>query len=112
MDITDIYNNEKTEKIDDLVSFSRLDQIFKNPAELVHFLSSLCSINLNTANEKRLKLIGKIIELIYYCRNSKLVLPEHFIENLISYTCTNIKLIVISKEAYHLVALSHHSDYG
>ena len=93
MDLTDdIYNNEKIEKIDDLVSFSRLDWISKRPAGLVHFLSSLCSIVLNTANEKKLKLIGKTIELICYYQNSKLVLPEHFTENLVSYTCTNSKI--------------------
>ena len=55
-------------------------------------MSSLCSIDLNTANEKELKLICKTIELIYYCQNSKLVLPEDFIENLVSYTCTNSKI--------------------
>ena len=93
MDITDdIYNNEKIEKIDDLVSFSRLDWISKRPAGLVHFLSSLCSIALNNANKKKLKLIGKTIELICYCQNSKLVLPEHFIVNLVSHTCTNSKI--------------------
>ena len=65
MDITDIYNNEKIKKIDYLVSFSLLDWISKLPAELVHFLSSLCSIDLNTSNKKKLKLICKTTELIY-----------------------------------------------
>ena len=92
IDITDIYYNEKMEKIDDLVSFSRLDWISKRPAELVNFLSGLCSIDLNNAHEKKLNLICKTIELIYYCRNSKLELPEHFIENLVSYTCSNSKI--------------------
>ena len=59
---------------------------------MAHFLSSLYSIDLNTANEKKLKLICKTIEQIYYCRNIKLVLPEDFIENLVSYTCTNNKI--------------------
>ena len=31
------------------------------------------------------------MELIYYCRNSKLALPQHFTENLMSYIFTNCK---------------------
>ena len=110
MDITDIYYNEKIEKIDDLIRFNRLDWISKRPAELVNFLSGLCSIDLNAVNEKKLNLICKTIELIYYYRNSKLVLPKHFIENLVSYTCTSSKINCNFQGS--LVALTRHSHYG
>ena len=32
-----------------------------------------------------------MMELIYYCRNSKLVLPNHLIESLLCYSFTNSK---------------------
>ena len=38
-----------------------------------------------------MNIVAKIIELIYYSHNSKLILPNHFLENLLSYCFTNCK---------------------
>lgn len=88
-DVKEFYTNKNIETINDLIAFNHIDWIRERPMELVHLLSKICKIDLNTANEQKLRTLTKIIEMIYFSRNRKLVLPQHFIDNLVGYTCTN-----------------------
>ena len=81
----------KQNEITKLMNHDPLKWLNNRPLELVHFLCNLCEIDVNATKEKKLNIISKIIELIYYCRNSKLVLPQHFTENLMCYALTNCK---------------------
>ena len=54
-------------------------------------MCSLCETDINITSEKKLNIICKIVDLIYYCQNSKLFFPQHFTENLMSYVFTNCK---------------------
>ena len=63
----------------------------QRPPELIQFICSLCDFDLNTSKESKLSVVAKIVELIYYSKNSKLVLPNHFMENVYAYSLTNCK---------------------
>ena len=91
-DVTNLYKlNGIMKNIDTLTKYNVTDWLSKRPPELLHFLSELCEIDINIASEKKLCVLSKIIELIYYCQNSKLIMPNHFLENLLSYSFTNCK---------------------
>lgn len=77
--------------IPEALSYDPLKWIINRPEMLVHLVSSVCNVDLNTADTDQLTLFSKIIELIYSCKNSKIVLPNHFLENLMCYTYTNCK---------------------
>lgn len=64
------------------------------PENLIHLISAICNVDLNTTTPDQIIIICKVIELIYACKNSKLVLPNHFIENLLCYSYTNCKSFV------------------
>ena len=80
---TEILNNYKSSQ-----------WLLQRPQELLHLISSLCQVDVNTAGTNKLNLVAKIMELIYYCRNSKLVLPIHFTENVIRSQTLNYILTV------------------
>ena len=52
------------------------------------------NIDVNTATDKNLMKIIKVLELIYSCYNSKLILPMHFQDNVLLYSLTNSKTMV------------------
>ena len=81
----------KLNSIEDINNFNLPQWLFDRPKELIHLLCSICNIDINTTSTKKMELISKTIELLYYCSNSKLVLPSHFFENLLCYTLTNSK---------------------
>ena len=91
-DIVNCYNQpRKTREITELIDHKPIKWLVERPPELVHMIANLCGIDLNTASDKKLSVVSKIIELVYFCRNSKLVLPQHFLENLLNYSLTNSK---------------------
>ena len=92
MDVAQLHNTaSKQEDIESIVEHNLLCWLNQQPEELVHLLCNLCETDINITSEKKLNIIFKIPELIYYCRNSKLVLMQHFTENLISYIFANCK---------------------
>lgn len=91
-DISQLYShNSDVKMIQTLINYEPSRWLSERPHELLHCLSNLCNIDINTAGRSKLIILTKIIELIYYCRNSKLVLPNHLIESLLSYYFTNSK---------------------
>ena len=91
-DVAQLHNiASKQRDIKSLVEHDPLRWLNQRPEELVHLLCNLCETDINITSEKKLNIICKIVELIYYCRNSKLVLMQHFTENLMSYIFTNCK---------------------
>lgn len=78
-------------KINTLLEYQPSDWVLNRPHALLHLINSLCGFDLNIASENKMTIVSKIIELIYYCHNSKLLLPNHFLENLLSYSFTNCK---------------------
>ena len=81
----------KMNSIEDVNNFNLSQWLFDRPKELIHLLCSICQIDINTTSTDKMQLIAKAIELLYYCSNSKLVLPSHFFENLLCYSLTNSK---------------------
>ena len=81
-------------EINDILSYEALNWLSERPEKLVHLISELCNVDINTASHSQLILVAKTIELIYSCRSSKIVLPNHFIENLMCYCYTNCKSIL------------------
>ena len=91
-DVTRVHNsNADMKQITNLLRYQPLQWLNSRPPELVHFIANLCNIDINTAPQSKLVVIAKIIELVYYSRNSKLILPNHFHENLLNYSFTNSK---------------------
>ena len=91
---TDVKNlRSKTEIncIQQLNNFEVSDWLLKRPSELLHLLCELCQVDINCSSDKKIIVLGKVIELIYFSRSSKLVLPNHFLENLLCYSFTNCK---------------------
>ena len=92
-DVAQLHNiASKQQDIKSLVEHDPLRWLNQRPEEQVHLLCNLCETNINVTSEKKLNIICQIVELIYYCRNSKLVLPQHFTKNLMSFIFTNCKL--------------------
>lgn len=86
-----LYLSKNIQNLTELVDFENINWLCERPMKLIHFLSTMCKVDLNTASESKLRAFSKIIELIYFCHNSKLVLPQHFTDNLIQYSLTNSK---------------------
>lgn len=82
---------DNVQYIENLNKYNSSEWLSQRPQELLTLICSLCKVDFNTSGKKKLNLVAKIIELIYCCRNSKLVLPNHFIESLLSYSLTNCK---------------------
>ena len=88
LDTKKLFKN-KTKNIGSLLEYNVCDWVLDRPHELLLLIGTMCGVDMNTASESKINIISKIIELIYYCNNSRLVLPNHFLENLLSYTFTN-----------------------
>ena len=69
-----------------------IDMLVKSPKELVSFISNIC--DLNPENETAAFQICKVIEQLYSCVNQRLVLPNAFRYNLLTYSLSNSELIV------------------
>ena len=91
-DVLKLFKNpDDVKHLSNLNNYDPRAWLLSRPSELLLLLSNLCQIDINTAKTAKLNLVAKIVELIYYCRNSKLVLPNHFMESLLSYSFTNSK---------------------
>ena len=91
-DVLEIFkHNKEVKHLPILNSYEPRSWLLSRPRELILLFSNLCQVDMNTAGTAKLNIISKIVELIYYCRNSKLVLPNHFIESLLNYSFTNSK---------------------
>ena len=88
-DINDV--DTAANSIKKLSDFDPLAWLSKRSSGLVQLLGNLCNIDVNVAKNNKLILLCKIIELIYYCNNSKKVLSCYFLENLLCYSFTNSK---------------------
>ena len=89
--LSDIGDVDTASSIRKLSDFNPLVWLSQRPPELVQLLGNLCNIDVNVAKTNKLVLLCKIIELIYYCNNSKKVLPCHFLESLLCYSFSNSK---------------------
>ena len=95
-DVASLYKNTNGHDIEELTNLRPSNYLKKRPVEIIKLIATLCgieSINEN-CDEKRCLVIAKIIELIYNMRNSRLVMPVSFIENLITYTTTHSRNLV------------------
>ena len=88
---SDVSNIGLIDSIRDLSNFNSVMWLAKRPVELIQLLSKICNIDVNTASTSKLIILSKIVELIYYCKNSRKVLSNHFLENLLCYSFTNSK---------------------
>jgi len=89
--ISDSKGITNVESVSDLKDFDSINWLTNRPVALVHLLCSISNIDINTASRTKVIIISKVVELIYYTLNSKKVLPNHFLENLLCYTFTNCK---------------------
>ena len=78
----------------DIIDYEPSLWLAERPENLLHLLSTICNIDLNTTTPDQVILICKIVELIYACKKSRMILPNHFIENLLCYSCTNCKTFI------------------
>ena len=92
-DINGLRSSSTTKTFKEINDFDVVKWLSDRPPELLHFifLSKLCNIDINTEYPKKLNIIAKLIELIYYCTNSSIVLPNHMFENLLCYSLINCK---------------------
>ena len=58
---------------------------------LLQLLCSISDIDMNLVGRTNIIVLPKIVELLYYTVNTKKVLPNHFLENLLRYTFTYCK---------------------
>ena len=90
-DVNNLRTDNEINCLQKLNNFEVSDWLSKRPAELLHLLCKLCKIDLNCDSEKKMIVLAKVVELIYYGRSSKLILPNHFLENMLCYSYTNCK---------------------
>ena len=65
--------NHKVKQIETLKSCQSSKWLLQGPQALTLLLCNLWKVDINTAGPSKLNVLPKIIELIYYCRNYKLV---------------------------------------
>ena len=58
---------------------------------LLQLLCSISDIDINKVGRAKIIVFSKMVELIYYTVNTKMVLPNHFSENMLGSTFTNCK---------------------
>ena len=68
--------NHKVKQIETLKSCQSSKWMLQGPQALTLLSCNLWKVDINTAGPSKLNVIAKIIELIYYCRNYKLVLAN------------------------------------
>ena len=87
-----LYKEKPCATIDTLVNFKSIDWLRERPKKLVSFISNIC--DLNPENETAAFQICKVIEQLYSCVNQRLVLPNAFRHNLLTYSLSNSELLV------------------
>ena len=90
-DVKYIKNSPNIKDIEDILCNNPRLWCDGRPKPLIQFISSVCGLDVESASEDKVVLIAKIVEIIYSCINNRLVLPNHFIENLLCYSLTNCK---------------------
>lgn len=75
----------KSTSLDCLLNYDPVEWLEQRPAQLVEFLMQVTKIN-NSRGEKGYQLVCKITELTYMCRNTKIILPLSFQENILVFT--------------------------
>ena len=70
-------------KIGELLKVDPLKWLHQRLQELIHFLRNWCDVDVNASSDTKLNIVCKIVELIYYCHNSRIVIPQYFLESLI-----------------------------
>ena len=81
----------QTGSLQGLNNFDVIHWLSSRPTELLYLICKLCSVDISCDSSKKPTIVAKVIKLIYYCRASKLVLPNHFLENILCYSFTNCK---------------------
>ncbi len=89
--VSDVKQIGNVDSVSELKNFDHLKWLRERPEPVLHLLCSLSGIDLNTAGNAKIIILSKVVELLYYSMNSKKVLPNHFLENLLCYTFTNCK---------------------
>ena len=85
-DTTFLYHERPCKDMNSLLNHSIDEWLGKRPVDLKKHLKLLCGLDYS---KKSKFLLAKMIEQIYACRNSKLVLPLAFRENVVSYKIAN-----------------------
>lgn len=87
-DITGLHKEHNKSSLQNLLSYNADSWLADRPPELVHLIKSLCG---NTCLSFK---VAKAIEYLYGCRNSKLVLPLSFQENILIYSLSRSKSLL------------------
>ena len=83
-DILQCYKTGSMElKIGELLKVDPLKWLHQRLQELVYFLRNWCDVDVNASSDTKLNIVCKIVELIYYCHSSRIVIPQYFLESLI-----------------------------
>ena len=77
--------------LQELNNFDVIHWLSSRPTELLPLICKLCNFDINCDSNKKATIVAKVIELIYYRQASKLVLQNHFLENILCYSFTNCK---------------------
>lgn len=75
----------QTGSLQGLNNFDVIHWLSSRPTELLNLICKLCNVDINCDSSKEATIVAKVIESIYYCRASKLVLPNRFLENILRY---------------------------
>ena len=87
-DISNLYNEENKCSINQLLAYNAEKWLDERPPEFVNLIRSLCGRSCQPFK------VANAIEYIYGCRNSKLVLPLSFQENILIYSLSRSKTLV------------------
>ena len=94
--VSKLYNERPCKDAETLLSCNITEWIKNRPINVVKHLQALC--NLKDSKYENY-LLAKILEQLYNCRNSRLVLPLSFQENLVTYKCSNSSLLTALNSA-------------
>ena len=90
VDPTKLYNEKPCKDSGSVLSFDEEKWINERPQKLLTHLRQLCNLD---DSSRSYFLLAKLIEQICKCRNSRLVLPLGFRENLVTYKLSNNALL-------------------
>ena len=94
-DISALYNDQSKCSFENLLSYDSENWLRNRPPELVELVRTICGFTSATDQHPNESFkIAKAIEYIYGCRNTKLVLPLHFQENLMVYSFSRSKYLL------------------
>ena len=98
-DVTRPYNEKPCKDMDTVLTYDINNWLSQRPIELVKHLQELCNLDFSPHLQY---LLRKVIEQIYNCRNTSLILPLGFRENLITYKFSNNPLLSTLNLVQHL----------